>query len=147
MTPLHCDTGRNLDGRAVCTERAHLPVSHSTVAGRLAPSNADGPLVTGRYLVIGSFTNRRNADTWARFNDEFGTDVVKINDRRETTYRVVVGPLQPEDVAMMREILNAADVGETWFMSLGGMQAARTRSRPELANAGAVTQMWPNQAY
>ena len=86
----------------------------------LADHGAHGQ-VAGRYLVIGSFRERGNADRWAEFNAEFGTRVDASRRSGRPVYRVLVGPLDDSDVtAILREILAAVGVGESWRLSVCG---------------------------
>ena len=90
----------------------------------LADHGAHGQ-VAGRYLVIGSFCKRGNADCWAEFNTEFGTRVDASRRGGRPVYPVLVGPLDDSDVtAILREILATVDVGESWRLSICGNSAS-----------------------
>ena len=68
--------------------------------------------------MIGSFLHQANAERWAEANDEFGTAVVRVPGR-EPLYRVVVGPLDPQDSAgLMDEILRSIGLGDSWEVAL-----------------------------
>ncbi|MCZ6664959.1 MAG: SPOR domain-containing protein [Gammaproteobacteria bacterium] len=134
-----CRMIRAIDGYAVCAPKArevtpttalpessrkldvalHIPAPQAT----LVDHDASGQ-VAGRYLVIGSFRERGNAERWAEFNAEFGTGVHAIHRRGPPVYRVLVGPLDDSDVtAILREILAAVGVGESWRLSICGKSA------------------------
>ena len=73
---------------------------------------------TERYLVIGSFNARPKADDWARYNEEFVPTVIASSGRQTPVYRVVVGPLTADSAPLMRAILSAAGIYESWFINL-----------------------------
>lgn len=110
-----CHVIRALDGRAICADRAPLRVANRAAAN--APTEPAFP-VTGDsvFLVIGSFENAANARRWAAFNDEFGTDihVARPAPGDRTMHRVLVGPLDPDNAPLLREILASAGVDESW---------------------------------
>ena len=67
-----------------------------------------------RYLVLGSFGNRANAE---RFSGEFPnvkTAVVEATIDSRTTYRVMAGPLSDEEVASLRAKLAAENRPPAW---------------------------------
>ena len=108
----------------------------------LADHGAPGQ-VAGRYLVIGSFRERGNADRWAEFNAEFGTGVHTTRRGGQPVYRVLVGPLDDSDVtAILREILAAVGVGESWRLSICGESASPGTCRDiEQAKLTAVAEL------
>lgn len=120
-----CRMIRAIDGRAVCAPAPHqaraaagIGFGSKPAADAGAASFARRPHAPGQYLVIGSFESRENAERWARYNDEFGTDVLPVQNHGQTIYRVLVGPLERGSAPMMQEILEAVGLGNSWPLAI-----------------------------
>lgn len=115
-----CPMVRALDGRAECASPARLEARRAA-APPPAPApveSSTAPAVRGDFVVIGSFLDRANAERWAEANDEFGTDIVHVPGS-VPLYRVVVGPLDPQDSAgLMDDILRSIGLGDSWEVAL-----------------------------
>ncbi len=139
-----CVVERALDGRAVCAAATPAPASAAAAPAPLPATVAVESLTPGRYLVIGSFAERVNAERWARFNAEFGTEIQAVTGTDEPMYRVLVGPLASDDTGLLREILAAVGIGRGWRLAVcaDGLPAAGAAcdglgGAAELADAGA----------
>ena len=110
-----CRMVRALDGRAVCAapDRRRAPA-------RALPADATGMPAAAPHpdscVVIGSFLARANAERWARYNSDFGTEVQRVRRGDDTHYRVLIGPLDLDSTPMMRAILSAVGVSASWTL-------------------------------
>lgn len=71
-----------------------------------------------RYLVIGSFTARDNAERWAAAHADFGTSVQATTASGRAFFRVLVGPLGAGEVPLMQAMLETLGVTERWPLAL-----------------------------
>jgi hypothetical protein len=118
----NCRIVRALDGRAICATRP-APANIRqivSVAGtaEARPRDIAQALAAGDYLVIGSFSKLENATRWARYNADFGTTVQPIAHHGATMYRVVVGPLEGANSALMRDILSVVGLDDSWQLAM-----------------------------
>lgn len=120
VTGRDCAVWRIIKGQSICkdepTERADpAPVEVGQQA--TLPPDADATrriAAHPRYLVIGSFANRRNAERLADgHNDETVTVVTTSVDGR-VTHRVVAGPLTDAQVTHLRQRLADEDQPRAW---------------------------------
>lgn len=134
-----CPMVRAIDGRAECVSPARLAARRTAPASptpAFAGSSPE-PAAGGDFVVIGSFLDRANAERWAAANDEFGTDIVLVPGRKPL-YRVVVGPLDPQDSAgLMDDILRSIGLGDSWEVALCA-DARGAACEPRYAPAGAA---------
>jgi hypothetical protein len=100
-----CATWHFFVGRAVCEDANHPDPAAPFVqrAGRKSTEVAVAASPTGRYdLVIGSFSDRENAVRLARRYARFGARIVKIRVGGHEFARVLIGPLDPGRIAVLR---------------------------------------------
>ena len=132
VTQSDCKVLRALAGDPVCSGQAPALAAEQTqpalppvttvaavaITARAAHEATPRPSSDGQYLVIGSFEKRENAEKWAAFNAEFGTDVRTGDVADRAVYRVLVGPMDREATTIMREILAAVGIRGPWRMSI-----------------------------
>ena len=110
---------RSLSGEVVCVDTkrrtASTEVSRPTST---RPSQRRPQPGQAQYLVIGSFSDLSNAERWATYNAEFGTRVISPDPGAKKVYRVVVGPLENESPALLRQILSAVGIEGSWRLAL-----------------------------
>lgn len=71
------------------------------------------------YLVIGSFSDRFNAEAFSRAYSDYNTGV-SLETGETVAYRVVVGPIPAGNMVVFREDLYQAGISETWPIPLCG---------------------------
>jgi hypothetical protein len=69
------------------------------------------------YLVIGSFSDRFNAEAFSRAYSDYDTDVT-IENGDAVAYRVVAGPIPSGNLVVFREKLYQAGITESWPIPL-----------------------------
>ena len=140
-----CRMVRALDGRAVCAQITHQLAVKSRPAQParkiLIPSSAVRS--NARYLVIGSFTTRANAEAWAGRNREFSPEIIRTEEGHRPSYRVVVGPLDGETAPLMRAILSAAGVNQTWFADLCDGSTVISGRCLKFPSDASIATLWP----
>ena len=120
-----CHLVHSLDGRTVCHKRRRPAADRSMTAAQPVPRLPARQAITGtakhgggRYVVIGSFKQQTNAEQWARFNADFGTDIQVVESAEPKLYRVLVGPLENENSGLVQAILDSVGVAESWTLSI-----------------------------
>jgi hypothetical protein len=80
------------------------------VAAAVPPAAAAAPSATpaaasivGRYLLIGSFLARGNAERLAAAYPQYRPRILRVHQNGSEFYRVVLGPLEEGDVSALRE--------------------------------------------
>jgi hypothetical protein len=115
-----CALLRIIKGKSICkdepTQRANpAPVEvgqRATLPPEAEP--AKGIAAGHRYLVLGSFANRRNAERLAESSHDGSIVVVTASVDGRVTHRVVVGPLSDRQAASLRQRLADEDQPHAW---------------------------------
>ncbi len=77
---------------------------------KIEPDNA--------FLVIGSFTQRPRAETYQAKYKKWNSQVIKMGDKTEQLYRVVIGPVAKQDKARLKRIFINKGVETPWLVTL-----------------------------
>ncbi|HEB80069.1 MAG TPA: SPOR domain-containing protein, partial [Rhodospirillales bacterium] len=94
-------------------------------AGEIKTAPAKTAVVNkGFHLVLASFKNPANANRFALKNPGLKTRLAKAWVKGRPMYRVVVGPLAPEDRIAMRAHLASIGLRGAWPVHLDGSAAA-----------------------
>ena len=92
------------------------PAGHEPSADALRPAARPEP--AGRYLVLGTYTNRSESQRAVIRGRKFLPVITRLEDGDKTVYRVVAGPFAPDDAESMRRRLAAAGFKDAWPISL-----------------------------
>ena len=133
VTGRDCALWRVIKGKSICQdepaeradpapveagERATLPPEAEPVQSIAAlppegtPAESTAP--RHRYLVLGSFANRRNAERLAETNHDGSVIVVTVSVDGRVIHRVVAGPLSDDEVERLRHRLADQDQPHAW---------------------------------
>lgn len=72
----------------------------------------------GAYLVIGSFSDQKNATSYQSEYKQWNSSVVSDDQLPEKKYRVVVGPMNREDLDHMKKSLIDEGISSPWLVML-----------------------------
>ena len=120
VTGRDCAVWRVVKGQSICKD---MPAERADPApvevGQQAtlPPDADAARSIAahhRYLVLGSFANRRNAERLADGHYDETVTVVTASVEGRVTHRVVAGPLTDAQVTQLRERLADQDQPRAW---------------------------------
>lgn len=120
VTGRDCAVWRVIKGEPICidqpTERANPAPVEVGQAATLTPETdpTKNAAARHRYLVIGSFSNRRNAERLADGQYEEPVVVVTTSVDGRVTHRVVAGPMSDREVARLRQRLAHEDQPHAW---------------------------------
>ena len=92
------------------------PAGHGPSADALRPAARPEP--AGRYLVLGTYTNRSESQRAVIRGRKFLPVITRLEDGDDTVYRVVAGPFAPDDAESMRRRLVSAGFKDPWPISL-----------------------------
>jgi SPOR domain len=116
-----CALFRVVRGKPICedepTQRAHPAPVEVGQRATLPPEGEPAKSIVAarhRYLVIGSFANRRNAERLAEGSHDGSVVVVTASVDGRVTHRVVAGPLSDRQVASLRKRLADQDQPHAW---------------------------------
>ena len=117
-----CATWRLIKFESPCKkEPAQREEPAPVVEGELASAppkepSEDAPPAAAphRYLVLGSFGNRQNADRFSAEFPDVKTAVIEATIDGRTTYRVMAGPLSDDEVDDLRAKLAAENRPPAW---------------------------------
>lgn len=124
VTGRDCAVWRIVKGEAICMDQPATRADPAPVEdGQQATAPPDAPLpgaVAGggperhRYLVLGSFANRSNAERIASGVADGKVAIVAVNVDGRITHRVIAGPLTKAEVAELRERYAEQDRPRAW---------------------------------
>ncbi len=89
---------------------------HVPSADALRPAARPEP--AGRYLVLGTYTNRSESQRAVIRGRKFLPVITRLEDGDKTVYRVVAGPFAPDDAESMRRRLASVGFKDAWPISL-----------------------------
>ena len=92
------------------------PAGHEPSADALR--TAARPEPAGRYLVLGTYTNRSESQRAVIRGRKFLPVITRLEDGDKSVYRVVAGPFAPDDADSMRRRLASAGFKDAWPISL-----------------------------
>jgi hypothetical protein len=124
VTGRDCAVWRIIKGKAICTDQPEKRADPAPVEdGQQATAPPDAPLpgaVVGggperhRFLVLGSFANRANAERIAGELSDGKVAIVAANVDGRITHRVIAGPLSKAEVAELRQRFAEPDRAPAW---------------------------------
>jgi len=120
VTGRDCALWRVIKGKSICqdepAERADPAPVEAGERATLPPEAepAESIATRHRYLVLGSFANRRNAERLAESSHDGSVVVVTASVDGRVTHRVVAGPLSDDEVASLRHRLADEDQPRAW---------------------------------
>jgi hypothetical protein len=115
-----CALFRVIRGKPICkdepTQRAHPALVEVGQRATLPPEGEPAKSIAARhrYLVIGSFANRRNAERLAESSHDGSIVVVTASVDGRVIHRVIAGPLSDRQVASLRHRLADQDQPHAW---------------------------------
>jgi cell division septation protein DedD len=115
-----CALFRVIRGKPICkdepTQRAHPAPVEVGQRATLPPEGEPAKSIAARhrYLVIGSFANRRNAERLAESSHDGSIVVVTASVDGRVIHRVIAGPLSDRQVASLRHRLADQDQPHAW---------------------------------
>ncbi len=92
------------------------PAGHEPSADALRPAARPEP--AGRYVVLGTYTDRSESQRAIIRGRKFLPVITRLEDGDRLVYRVVAGPFAPGDAESMRRRLAAAGFKDAWPISL-----------------------------
>jgi hypothetical protein len=120
VTGRDCAIWRVVKGKPICRDEPTEVADPAPVeVGQQAtlPPDADPTRSSAqrhRYLVLGSFAHRRNAERLAESSPDGRVAVVTTNVEGRITHRVVAGPLTDGEVAQLRQRLAEEAQPRAW---------------------------------
>jgi hypothetical protein len=98
-----------------------------TVDPAIKPAIKPVPDDLSRYLVLGSFSNRLNADVFSRKLGVYKASVVSTHLRGATYYRVIARPSSPgESLEGLKSRYSKATGAKSWVASLPEYESSKT---------------------
>jgi SPOR domain len=119
VTGRDCAVWRIIKGESICmaepAQGTHPAPVEAGQQATLPPEDAAKRLTERRrYLVLGSFANRGNAERAAEGLTDNHVAVVTASVEGRVTHRVVAGPLSDTEVARLRQRLADEDQPRAW---------------------------------
>jgi len=119
VTGSDCAVWRIIKGQSICkdepTELAEPAPVEVGQQATLSPEADRKSLTTHhRYLVLGSFANRRNAERLANDHFDETITVVTASVDGRVIHRVIAGPLSDQEAAHLRQRLAEGDQPRAW---------------------------------
>lgn len=94
------------------------PRAEETVGSSGQESSADALRSAGRYLVLGTYTNRSASQRAVIRGRQFLPVITRLEDGDRQLYRVVAGPFAADHADSMRRRLASAGFKDAWPISL-----------------------------
>lgn len=110
----------------ITKETLTVPAKISTVATTVKPAIKPVPDNMTRHLVIGSFSNRLNADAFSKQLGVFKTFVASVQLRGATYYRVFARPSPGESLEGLKSRYSKATGAKSWVASLPEYESSKT---------------------
>ncbi len=115
VTRQDCRLTRLFSGDWMCTTAPSAAPDPPLVADAEIPAPSQQ---SGRYAVIGSFSSAGNARKWGARFPEFAPQVIRVQSRQRTLYRVAVGPLANGASTILTDQFRLAGIENTWMMTV-----------------------------